>query len=200
MPQSNGRLAIAFLVVAAGVAVAWTFRQSDTSAPTEDDQARGIVYRESPPPVTVLAEDGTPTSSLSVPTPFATETPNAQASAPTEQTFAAASADGLINIVPRESSPSSEAVPHTARRIPPRDDGWGSPTLSANPPQPPNMNAFGSRTRKHKIADGDSLESLADYYLGDAGRAQEIYELNRGVLPAPDVLRIGTTIVIPANN
>ena len=51
--------------------------------------------------------------------------------------------------------------------------------------------------RTHTIMDGDTLASLAQRYLGDAGRAGEIYEANREVLPEPDILPIGRQIRIP---
>lgn len=60
------------------------------------------------------------------------------------------------------------------------------------------MDAFGSNVRRHKLVDGDSLADLAAYYLGDAARANEIYELNRDQLPAADMLPIGITIKIPS--
>ncbi|MCA9266826.1 MAG: hypothetical protein KDA41_00065 [Planctomycetales bacterium] len=48
----------------------------------------------------------------------------------------------------------------------------------------------------HTIADGDTLELLAAQHLGDAALADSIYEANRDVLPARDVLPIGKTIVL----
>ncbi|MHB0955935.1 MAG: LysM peptidoglycan-binding domain-containing protein [Pirellulaceae bacterium] len=51
--------------------------------------------------------------------------------------------------------------------------------------------------KRHTIHDGDTLESLALRYLGDAQRAPEILHLNRNVLADPDLLPIGLTIIIP---
>ena len=51
--------------------------------------------------------------------------------------------------------------------------------------------------KKHTIHDGDTLESLAVRYLGDAKRAGEILEVNREVLSDPQLLPIGVAIVIP---
>jgi nucleoid-associated protein YgaU len=51
--------------------------------------------------------------------------------------------------------------------------------------------------RKHRIADGDSLELLALRYLGDKARANEIAALNRDVLSDPSLLPIGREITIP---
>jgi nucleoid-associated protein YgaU len=51
--------------------------------------------------------------------------------------------------------------------------------------------------RKHRIADGDSLELLALRYLGDKARANEIAALNRDVLSDPSLLPIGRELTIP---
>jgi nucleoid-associated protein YgaU len=51
--------------------------------------------------------------------------------------------------------------------------------------------------RRHRITDGDSLESLAQRYLGQAERASEIYALNGDILTAPDLLPLGRIIRIP---
>jgi hypothetical protein len=51
--------------------------------------------------------------------------------------------------------------------------------------------------RTHVVVDGDSLERLASRYLSDPQRSREIYELNRNVLTAPDLLPIGAELKIP---
>jgi LysM repeat protein len=54
-----------------------------------------------------------------------------------------------------------------------------------------------SEPRTHIVVDGDSLERLASRYLSDPQRNREIYELNRNVLSAPDLLPIGAELKIP---
>jgi nucleoid-associated protein YgaU len=54
-----------------------------------------------------------------------------------------------------------------------------------------------AKPRPYRLRDGDTLESVAERYLGDRERAAEIFELNRDVLPRPDLLPVGVTIVIP---
>ena len=58
----------------------------------------------------------------------------------------------------------------------------------------------GALQRRHTIVDGDTLPDLAQRYLGNIERFREIYELNRNVLPGPELLIIGREIVIPAAN
>lgn len=52
-------------------------------------------------------------------------------------------------------------------------------------------------TRSHKVRDGDTLESIALRYLGQATRAAEIYEANRDLLRDPALLPIGVQLRIP---
>ncbi len=54
-----------------------------------------------------------------------------------------------------------------------------------------------AESRTHIIIDGDSLERLASRYLSDPQRGREIYELNREILSAPDLLPIGAELKIP---
>jgi nucleoid-associated protein YgaU len=51
--------------------------------------------------------------------------------------------------------------------------------------------------RRHRIRDGDTLAKLAQRYLGDPAREQEIYSLNQDVLPDPAILPIGAWLRIP---
>lgn len=53
------------------------------------------------------------------------------------------------------------------------------------------------RPRQYKLRDGDTLEELAERLLGSRSRAGEIFQANRDVLTAPDLLPVGVTIVIP---
>jgi nucleoid-associated protein YgaU len=51
--------------------------------------------------------------------------------------------------------------------------------------------------RRHRVTDGDSLERLAERYLGSPERAAEIFDANRDVLTAADLLPLGRIIRIP---
>lgn len=59
------------------------------------------------------------------------------------------------------------------------------------------MHDEATEPRTHVVVDGDSLERLASRYLSDPRRSREIYELNREVLSAPDLLPIGAELKIP---
>jgi nucleoid-associated protein YgaU len=78
---------------------------------------------------------------------------------------------------------------------------YDAPSNVSNRPQisPPPWPAIemGESPRTHIIIDGDSLERLANRYLGDPRRGGEIYELNRKLLSSPDLLPIGAELTIP---
>lgn len=63
--------------------------------------------------------------------------------------------------------------------------------------EPPQLPTQVKRARRHKIRDGDTLESLALRYLDDEGRSGEIYDANRSVLNDPSLLPIGAELTIP---
>ena len=56
------------------------------------------------------------------------------------------------------------------------------------------------RERRHRLTDGDTLERLAERYLGNPARASEIFAINRDLLAAPDLLPLGRIIRIPPVN
>jgi nucleoid-associated protein YgaU len=60
------------------------------------------------------------------------------------------------------------------------------------------------RARVYHVRGGDgrradTLSSIAEQYLGDAGRWPEIFALNRGALVSPDLIHAGTTLRLPAD-
>jgi len=52
---------------------------------------------------------------------------------------------------------------------------------------------------RHVVQNSDTLEKLAKRYLGDEGRALEIFDLNRDVLDNPHLLPIEAELRIPAD-
>ncbi len=66
------------------------------------------------------------------------------------------------------------------------------------PPNHGTSNSGSNITREHRVRDGDSLESIAEKYLGDPLLADTIYRANRGQLDSPDLLPIGVTLAIPS--
>ena len=66
-----------------------------------------------------------------------------------------------------------------------------------SPPRDPGPGPIGPSGRTHIVIDGDSLQRLADRYLDDPARSDEIYQLNRDLLASPDLLPIGVELRIP---
>ncbi|WP_207397429.1 LysM peptidoglycan-binding domain-containing protein [Bremerella alba] len=68
---------------------------------------------------------------------------------------------------------------------------------------PPNHGASNSGskiTREHRVRDGDSLESIAEKYLGDPLLADAVFRANRSQLDTPELLPIGITLMIPSSS
>ena len=61
----------------------------------------------------------------------------------------------------------------------------------------PGRTVSRSNGRKHVVAEGDTLFSLAEKYYQDKNRFVEIYQANRDVLSAPDKLPLGIEVSIP---
>jgi nucleoid-associated protein YgaU len=73
-----------------------------------------------------------------------------------------------------------------------------NPYASVVPPRPAlDEEEFRPKLKEHRIVDGDTLELLAQRYLGDPQRAEEIFELNRDRLQHPDLLPVGKRLRIP---
>ncbi|MBS0207545.1 MAG: LysM peptidoglycan-binding domain-containing protein [Planctomycetes bacterium] len=50
---------------------------------------------------------------------------------------------------------------------------------------------------RHRVREGETLSSIAQQYLGSAGRYREIFEANRAALRSPNQVRVGMDLVIP---
>ncbi len=74
------------------------------------------------------------------------------------------------------------------------DDSRGEDRSAAE--AEPTTTPLNSVAITHQIADGDTLEMLAEKHLGSRLRWTEIYNANPEILDNPDVLPIGVTIVI----
>jgi hypothetical protein len=125
-----------------------------------------------------------PPASMSVTSPSANE-PSRAAAEPTpriakiERTASPQAPTGT-DVRASTNSPRAETT-QLPRRL---------PTTVARAPQ------FRQYVR-HRVADGDSLASLAQRYLGNRNRYAEIFNANRHVLASPDILPIGIELVIP---
>ncbi len=91
-----------------------------------------------------------------------------------------------------------EDSPITMAPLPSRSnvgDVAEAPSVPAKPTAPPA--AEPATGRRHTVARGDTLFSLAQQYYGNRSRWRDIYEANRNQLPDANSLRLGMELVIP---
>ncbi len=98
--------------------------------------------------------------------------------------------------LPPHFTPISPLRPRIKMRGNPLRDPGPRQEVPLRDPSQPTVRVPTS-LREHKIVDGDTLTNLAQQYLGDHRRYAEIYEMNRDVLPGPNVLPIGSMLRIP---
>jgi nucleoid-associated protein YgaU len=100
----------------------------------------------------------------------------------------ASTADSAASSPPAAASPTADAAADeiiTARPVFDAED-----VAAADEPSSPGH-------RIHVIHNGDTLERLAERYLGDGLRALELFDLNRDLLENPHLLPIGAELRIP---
>lgn len=181
------RLTLGLGIIALGVCLAWPFR------------------RPAPPEATLVAD--TADSQLSLGEGVSLQMPGQTMTAPlaskppapwTAEDKPASDETGsdTTDVATESTQTIPPALPdqyHPLFKPPLAGDGSGRVVLPAGPQVPRKP------PKKHTIHDGDTLESLAVRYLGDARRAGDILEANRGVLKDPDLLPIGVVITIPTD-
>lgn len=180
MMEPGVKIAAASCVLLAGIFVALLFRHNaPSSAPAVPGRSDRLVLRKQSEPLADQPAPGGHDRRL----------PSAD-SAP-----AAAQETGLPATVLTPTDPA-EAPPALAREYPgagvPGTSGWGGSI------ELPLASRADGPVRRHRIVDGDTLEALAERYLGSTDRSLEIYEANRDVLPGPGLLPIGAELRIPS--
>jgi hypothetical protein len=142
--------------------------------------------------VAETATDRPPSASIAADRPSTGQTPRARKAEP---------APGVARIaIPLESNSGNRQPPDDA-------DGTSTtsvpnhlpaaPRVATRTPTPTNTPRQALRYLQHRVVDGDSLTSLAEKYLGDRNRYPEIFHANRHILASPDILPIGTDLIIP---
>lgn len=188
-------------ILAAGLVLAWPFRKTGT----DTEPAAPVV---SPPADTLRASNGDPIAMLQTATPEA-EVPvaPAQVAALTASTGPA----GDMPKIPRKlesfdlaNHPALAVTPSlpTSDRLTPEVDTASpatQPAYSTNPTTSKVSVEEWPAELVHVVANGDTLEKLAERYLNDAGRALEIFDLNRDQLSNPHLLPIGVELRVPRN-
>ena len=172
--RAGTKLFVAFLILGAAFMLAQPFRQDYARTP----QPASFV-----PDHVVLRETSAPS-----------DVSNLRSDAPTAEiqpTLLTPPPD------PADHHPRTEELPRVA---PPPTMARSFPANSPFGQQSSQLlEANSGRTlqRTHKVRDGDTLETLAQQYLGDRSRWHEIYQANREKIPQPGLLPLATRLIIP---
>jgi nucleoid-associated protein YgaU len=178
--RSGAKLFIAFTLLGGAVVVAGSFRRDQEPGervePLPESQ---VVLRESPAPGDVqIVRPDAPTAEIR-PTLLA---PPTQSSLEEQR---------WNEEVARVAPPPMMARAYPGERLQEDHDSGqatGIPTASGRR----------AKQRTHQVRDGDSLEALAQRYLGDSERWREIFQVNRQFVAQPDLLPLGAKLDIPA--
>jgi len=165
------KLIAAAAVLAVGIGLAWPWRRSETM------------------PTAVLPMATPSTSFGSVPPPQAISAPAAAPHTISATTIGVSGTPLPSDLASVGSAPASSAVAEPA--------ALGTNQLALPGVEVAEAIAASPRERIYIIQEGDSLERLAQRYLGDEGRAVEIFDLNRQVLENPHILPIGRELKLP---
>ena len=174
MVPRKPKLIAAAAVLAVGLGLAWPWRRGETM------------------PAAVLPIATPSTSFGSVPPPPTQSAPAAASPAVVATTIGMSGTPVQSDLVSAGGSPQLTTVAKPA-------------ALEAGQLALPGIEATeefaaSAQVRTYIIQEGDSLERLAQRYLGDQGRAVEIFDQNREVLENPHILPIGTELKIPLHS
>ncbi len=184
------RLLFAVAIVLAGFCAAWPFRHSPPERPAPPDRPAplSLTLRRPDAPLELAPhlEPSPATGLQEAPSPQpmdAGDQPAKIARLPDSKSHEAAELARL---------PTPPALPVSFQPLTPVSESvhW-KPDPIIQLPRP------ASKPRPYRLRDGDTLEKIAERLLGNAQRAPEILELNRGILMQPDLLPVGVTILLP---
>jgi nucleoid-associated protein YgaU len=216
-PQPSGGThlqAAVILIVGCGAALAFRSDGRSTTAATE---AEPLVRRVAPPPAAYerpttqllgYVEAETPAGVAARPERRTAAQVDQTASWSQERTSSPPAAPRLTDVRPSETPATNAGAPASAfddvpslRTAAAAPSPWalmrpfdapGSAAASTLSASPANI------VRQHTVRDGDTLGDLAERYYGDPRRYRDIFDANRATLTDPQLLPIGTTLVIPA--
>ena len=190
--QRKQKLIMATAILACGLTLAMFFRKHDL------DQSLAAVA-ENEVSEFALQADAERIQYVAPPGEAVEEPPAAAAESTASQTPAKQLLASELKSIERPGSPA--APPTIAQKYERQLFALAETRSVASAPiadqPPPVARPPAPRLRSHRINDGDTLETLARRYLGDATRWGEIYEANRSLLGDPFQLPIGASLTIP---
>lgn len=195
------RLIPFLLVLVVGFCAAWPFRHMPLPPEEVPAEVVPLALTDPTPPAHVqraVSSSISPASGLEA----VAETSPTESLATAPSTLAPADGGGQETMRLTSGSVTTRDPLERLTPPPPLPATFGALPLEGSDWQPaamPHALQFSpeARARPYRLRDGDTLESLAERFLGDAGRADEIFQANRQVLAHPDLLPVGKTIMIP---
>jgi len=195
---SKKRVFLGISIIAGGVCASLPFRRDATIATAPElsvaspqkDRNPLLPLAVSPPPVSTVAPGQTVPGIPSAPSPYLDN-----GSEPLKRVIGNPSRSPLaieeIPALPKDKSSALPMLP-VSFQVKESDEShrapWQPPKLAEGPAAPP---------REHRIRKLDTLEDLAERFLGSKDRADEIFEANRNVLKDRHILPLGAAIRIP---
>jgi nucleoid-associated protein YgaU len=186
------RLLLVVGILAAGLCAAWPFRQNapPPHPPVKAALPLEVPLRRSDAPLDLMPHsDVSPAIDLAE---VSHRVPDEVREPPTASEPLTPAAPLPIDWTHLASPPALPASFQPAEGPPPPMSNWRPAAPTALRATAPRV-----RPRPYRLRDGDTLERLAERFLGSPERADEIFQMNRAVLARPDLLPVGANILIP---
>jgi len=173
------RRMLGIAVISAGVCAALPFRNEAVNAPADP---RAAV--EFPDAAAVRDEL---TLQLTIPT------------TPVADPITVSGQQATPAVAEKKPTPQPQELRRDELQAPPKIASAFQPLVAAFPAakEEATTTNFDKPEQRHRIADGDTLDALAERYLGNRNQWRSIYEANDGLLSDRDILPIGKEINIP---
>ncbi len=191
------KILIVSFVLALGVGLAWPYRKSasnlvpDIRTDMPSEAASGAVTFQKQPVALPSSEIVAPPSDRHVVAKMASTTPPRTGFDLEDH----AALVGRPNDGPSPTTAAREQSPVTPKAAA-SETQTARPAYSTSRPASADNGAWPEEV-VHVVRNGDTLEKLAQRYLGNAGRALELFDLNRDQLANPHLLPIGAELRIP---
>lgn len=199
------KLSTAGLILAIGMALAWQFRKPPGEQPNSDQLTDAQRVGQALPD-TQTADQALPDThpqSQAEPDLLAVPTAPDQVAARMASTTEAVDhpSGAKLESFDLANHPAIANMPVEPAGVP-TNESQSAPAISppvystADKPSDNSASEWPSEL-VHVVANGDTLEKLAERYLNDPGRALEIFDLNRDQLTNPHLLPIGVELRVP---
>ena len=193
------KIITAGLIVTLGLVLAWPFRRApgELEKTYSPEEIQGETLRaDNGDPIAAEATPATgiPIAPEQVPARVASTNDLDNPSPARLESFDLANHPAIANVL---SSPESKEG--LLAELPQTVSADSRPVYSTADTAPGDRSTDWPTELIHVVTNGDTLEKLAERYLNDAGRALEIFDLNRDQLTNPHLLPIGVELRVPVD-